>query len=233
MTLIETISISQSKDLFVSIKNFLRECYRNTKSSNSDVGLLSFTLKSAYYHWQKKNIFAHPNTWILGLKNIKTTVQLFIGNRYIGFLNKHDHTFLNINGELQINGRVELGKGCRLDICHNAICILNNCVINGKTNLIIAHRLTIGKNSTISWGCEFLDRDWHQLNYEGKKEKSPDIAIGDHVWIGSNCKILKGVHIADNSVVAANSVVTKSFTEEKVLIAGNPAKIIKRDIEWK
>ncbi|WP_319421336.1 acyltransferase [Pleurocapsa sp. FMAR1] len=233
MAFIAAISVFKSTNIFADIKNFLGECYRNSVSSTFDVNLISFALKSAYYHCKSRYIFAHPNTCIQGLTNIKTTGKLFIGNRYVGFLNKHDLSFLNISGQLQINGKVELGKGCRLDICQNAICILDNCTINGKTNLIIAHGLTIGKESTISWGCEFLDKDWHEINYEGKKEKSPEIVIGDRVWIGSNCKILKGVHIANNSVVAANSVVTKSFAEEKVLIAGNPAKIIKRNVEWK
>ena len=63
-------------------------------------------------------------------------------------------------------------------------------------------------------------------------ESPHPIEIGRHVWIGSGVKILKGVKIADNTVIAANSVVAESILEENVLIAGNPAHIIKRSITW-
>tara|TARA_B110000503_G_scaffold72285_1_gene111814 strand:- start:1009 stop:1188 length:180 start_codon:yes stop_codon:yes gene_type:complete len=57
--------------------------------------------------------------------------------------------------------------------------------------------------------------------------------IGNNVWIGLNSIILKGVSVGDNTIIAAGSVVTKSFGNNLV-IGGNPAKILKRDIEkWR
>ena len=58
------------------------------------------------------------------------------------------------------------------------------------------------------------------------------INIGNHVWIGMYVKILKDVSIADNSIVGAGAIVTKSFTDKNVIIAGTPAKIIKTNINW-
>ena len=43
---------------------------------------------------------------------------------------------------------------------------------------------------------------------------------------------MKGVNIEDNCVIGSSSLVNKSFKESNVIIAGVPAKIIKRDIEW-
>ena len=215
------------------MKNFIRGCYGIIRYSKSDVNVPLFLLKSAYYHLSSKNIFAHHNTIIEGLRNVETHGQLFVGTPYVGFLNKHDRTFLNINGKLLIEGTVVVGKGCRLDICKDAVCDLRGCSITGQTNLIIAHRLEIGEGSVISWGCELSDEDWHDIKYEGKQEKDRAIVIGKHVWIGSYVKILKGVHIGDNSVIASGAVVTKSFTEKNTLIAGNPAEIIKREVEWR
>jgi acetyltransferase-like isoleucine patch superfamily enzyme len=207
------------------MKNFIRGCYSVVRSANSDINIPLFLFKSAYYHLLLKNIFAHTNTTILGLRNIETRGQLFVGTNNVGFLNKHDRIFLNINGKLLIEGTVVIGKG--------ANCTLKQCEITGKTNLIIAHGLQVGEGSLISWGCELLDEDWHDIKYEGKREKDHTIVIGNHVWIGSYVKILKGVHISDNSVIASSAVVTKSFAEGNVLIAGNPAVIIKREVEWR
>lgn len=51
------------------------------------------------------------------------------------------------------------------------------------------------------------------------------VTIGNYVYIGSNSLILPGVTIGDNVLIAAGSVVTKSIPS-KVVVAGNPAKII-------
>ena len=216
------------------MREFIRGCYQVISGNNSDVNCPLFLLKSLYYSRLSKHIFAHHNTTISGLRNIQVQGHLFVGTAYVGFLNKYDRTFLNIGGKLVIQDHVNIGKGCRFDICKGAICTLRRCSITGQSNFIIAHSLDIGEGSVISWGCEFLDDDWHELTYEGRVQKVEDhgIVIGNHVWVGSHVKLLKGVHIGSNSVIGANAVVTRSFPEEHVLIAGNPATIVKRGVEW-
>ena len=58
------------------------------------------------------------------------------------------------------------------------------------------------------------------------------IAIGNHVWLGCHVTVLKNVELADDIVVGAGSVVTKSFIRSGVIIAGVPAKTVKEDIQW-
>lgn len=53
-----------------------------------------------------------------------------------------------------------------------------------------------------------------------------EITIGDDTWIGTGAMIMSGVNIGRGSVIAAGSVVTKSFPDFSV-IGGNPAKFIK------
>ena len=95
-------------------------------------------------------------------------------------------------------------------------------------------KITIGKNCIISWNVEFMGVDHHTLlDKNGKVCNYPEpIEIKDHVWIGSSVKICKGVTIAENNMIGMGSVVTKSFLETNCVIAGNPAKIVKRNVNW-
>ncbi len=62
--------------------------------------------------------------------------------------------------------------------------------------------------------------------------KSSNLSIGNHVWLGANSSILKGINIPNNTIVGYGSVVTKSFSEEYTIIAGNPARTIKQGVHW-
>lgn len=55
---------------------------------------------------------------------------------------------------------------------------------------------------------------------------SAPISIGNHVWIGMNVVVMRGVTIGDNTIIGANSVVTKNIPSN-VIAAGNPIKVIK------
>jgi acetyltransferase-like isoleucine patch superfamily enzyme len=78
-----------------------------------------------------------------------------------------------------------------------------------------------------------MDDDHHELLSDPAKAKTfSTVTIKDHVWIGCNVTILKGTQIGNNCVVAAGSIVKGSFPDN-VLLAGNPAKIIKQNINWK
>ena len=77
--------------------------------------------------------------------------------------------------------------------------------------------------------------DFHSVSRVNEEERiNPDrsIKIGNHVWVGERAYIKNGVTIADDSIVGACSVVTKSFRETNVLIAGTPASTKKEGIIW-
>ena len=64
-------------------------------------------------------------------------------------------------------------------------------------------------------------------------DNSPDgVIIGDHVWVGEKVYITKNVTIPNNCILAVNSVVTKRFQEANCVIAGNPAKVVKQNVQW-
>lgn len=180
-----------------------------------------------------KTMLLHQKVSIRGLRNINVKDQLQVGLNYVGFMHRTDKTYLNIKGKLIINGKYSIGRGCRIDIAPNALVnIGQGGYINCNSIVSIMHSLTIGNECAISWNCQFLDDDLHQLNYQEKAEISNNIIIGNKVWIGCNVKIYKGTVIPDGCVIASDSVVKGIFTIPNCLIGGVPARVIKNDVDW-
>ncbi len=180
-----------------------------------------------------KQLFLHQRVKIKGLKNIRVREYVEIGIGYIGFMHRTDKTFLNVKGKLNMNGKFIIGRGCRFDIGKDAIVnIGNNGFINCNTKLVIQHELTIGDSSGISWDCQVMDEDFHEIKYPGRKITGNGITIGNHVWVGCGVKIYKGTIIPDGCIVAADSMVRGEFKVRNALIGGNPAKVLKEDVYW-
>lgn len=59
---------------------------------------------------------------------------------------------------------------------------------------------------------------------------SQRLYIGNHVWLAERSRILKNAYISDGCIVGAEAVIAKKFEEPNCIIAGNPAKIIKKNI---
>ncbi|MDE7265244.1 MAG: sugar O-acetyltransferase [Clostridia bacterium] len=101
--------------------------------------------------------------------------------------------------------------------CNYGVCILDVCKVSIGDNCLIAPQ------AGIYTACHPLDRKTRTSGLElGKPVK-----IGNDCWIGGQAVINPGVTLGDNVVVGSGAVVTKSFPSN-VVIAGNPAKIIKK-----
>ena len=134
-------------------------------------------------------------------------------------LKKHGQS-LKVFGEIQcyFPEKVVIGDRCNL----------NDCVhMNARSGI------TIGNDVTISNGAMLISTGYDLEHWVATGERihieDKSIVIGDHCWIGARAIILPGVEITgEYVVVGAGAVVTKSITESKVVVAGNPARIVKR-----
>ena len=128
---------------------------------------------------------------------------------------------------------------------------IGNRVHIGNSTFISIDSIIIEDDVTIAWDCLFYDHNSHSINWEERKNdteqeyqditnrlslvknkdwsvvKSGSIHICSKVWIGTGCKILKGVAIGEGAIVAAGSVVTKDV-KAWTMVGGNPAVIIKQ-----
>lgn len=113
------------------------------------------------------------------------------------------------------------------------ISIGSGCGISGST-IYAMKEITIGDNVLIGGNCKIIDNDFHPLpvsqriNQKFEDIKKRAIFIGDGCFIGANSIILKGTILGKNCVVGAGSVVSGTFPDN-VIIAGNPAQIIKEN----
>lgn len=109
---------------------------------------------------------------------------------------------------------------------HKDLVTLTSFSVSGNCYFQAINGIVLGKNCLFAPGVKLISADHDFKNLGGFKKTRP-IIIGDDVWIGTSVVILPGVQIGNNCVIGAGSVVTKSFCEDGIVIAGNPAKKIK------
>jgi acetyltransferase-like isoleucine patch superfamily enzyme len=93
----------------------------------------------------------------------------------------------------------------------------------------------IGEWCMFSRDIEIRTTDAHSVvdvKTRQRINKPTSVKIGNHVWVGVGSLISKGSQIPNDSIVGAYSFVNKKFTEENVLIAGTPAKIVRHGVTW-
>lgn len=122
----------------------------------------------------------------------------------------HDQTF---TPSITIGNHCNIGEYCHITAINKIV--IGDGLLTGRFVLISdnSHGGLSREESTIPPAAR-------QLMSKG------EVIIGNNVWIGDKATILAGVHIGDNAIVAANSVVTKDVPANS-MVAGCPAKIIK------
>ena len=126
--------------------------------------------------------------------------------------------------------KVGLEKRCTfVTLRKEAKIIIGNKSGGSGVTLLAALNIGIGNNVMIGAHTMLIDNDFHHAD-PGRRSQSADsparpIIIEDNVFIGTNCMILKGVTIGENSVIGANSVVINNIPRNSIAI-GNPCKVV-------
>lgn len=161
--------------------------------------------------------------------NNKITFGKNFVSRQLWIIIKSNDCHLIIGDNVTFAGQIELhGVG-------RTLVIGNNTTVFGAVLICRDKDITIGENCLFSREIEIRSTDVHKiydLDTKKRVNEPQDVVIGDHVWIGAKAFISKGARIPSGSIVGATSFVNKAFEEENVVIAGTPAKIVKRNIYW-
>jgi acetyltransferase-like isoleucine patch superfamily enzyme len=155
------------------------------------------------------------------------------------------------DNKISVGEKCLLGVQIILETPYSKVSIGNRVYI-GNSTIIAKNSISFGNDILVSSGVTFYDHDSHSLDFIERNEdikkayndyvnekgnylknknwdivNSKPIVIHDHVWIGFESIILKGVTIGEGAIVGARSVVTKDVPPFTI-VAGNPAKIVKQ-----
>jgi len=131
---------------------------------------------------------------------------------------------------IYLGGNLVVKEGARLCPCNQqaTIKIGDNTTIGYHTFMFASESIEIGANCLIAPFVYIVDSD-HSIDRKKLINQQPNdtakITIGDDVWLGTGCKILKGVSIGNGAVIAAGAIV-KDDVPEYAIYGGIPAKMI-------
>lgn len=182
-------------------------------------------LKLTVYFATKLNYFRSKFLWkiVLGnsckfdaktifYKHRNSQIKIGSGNTFLSRPNG-----LNLIGINRVSIIATKAEGANISIGDN--CGFSGSSITSFLSIEIGNKVMFGANTFVT------DSDWHPEDSRSGPPKQ--VRIHDNVWLGLNVVVLKGVSIGENTIVGANSVVTKSLPAN-VVAAGNPCRVIKQ-----
>ena len=142
---------------------------------------------------------------------------------------------LDRNARLTVpgQGRVSVNCGTRISVVENAHLEIGPGTAIGHDSFITCfNHIVIGSGCLFSWNVNVFDGNVHALMISGVEQpRVKTVSIGHQVWIGTGAVVMSAT-IGDGSVVGAGSVVT-SDVPDGVVVAGNPARVVKKDASWR
>ena len=196
-----------------------------------------------FHYWGLGGLL-HPR--ILASKNLKikkmkgkVTVKsskiaaVQIGFGHVGIVdNKNCRALWENSGKITFLGIANIGPSSRI-VNSGTLVIGDNFCINASSSIICYKKISFGENVLISWECLIMDTDFHRVvSMETGKRLNDDeeVKIGSHVWIGCRSMILKGGKIPSDSIIAAGSIINRSYYDTNSIYS--TVGKVKDQINW-
>lgn len=158
-------------------------------------------------------------------KSIINATNVFIGNN----VTIRNNTTISCKN-LTIGDRTAIHSG-------NVISGKNSFSIGENSRIINDHFIDLWNNVDIgnnTWLAGKRSQIWSHGSIHTKTGlKNLSVKIGDNIYVGSNSSIAPGVKIANVNLIGMGSVLTKPIITSKNIVAGNPAVIVKENIDWR
>lgn len=136
-------------------------------------------------------------------------------------------------GRIEFQGPARLGHGSKVT-CGGILTFGADLVATAEVRIICSERIALGPRTRLGWEAMIFDANFHETRLaDGEWSDSAPVAVGADSWIGAGAWLLPGARVPDRTVVGAGAHVTASFEEPRVLLAGVPARVVRRGIEWR
>lgn len=196
-------------------------------------------LRCFFFNYLSRSVFVHAGRIFFsrltcidlsggGIITIDGT--LFLGHNEIDGSKLETCLKIYEKGVLSVKGNFSVYAGCDIRIKGGSL-LLKSGFFNKGTEVFCASRIEIGEGCAISRNVSIRDYDAHVIE-DAEYHIAKPIKIGNHVWIGERAMIRKGVTIGDGAVIASGAIVTHDVPAGSV-VAGIPARVLKRDVVWR
>ena len=172
---------------------------------------------------------------------------------------KRSRGIWQVSGTVSFGGKAGIGHGSKISV-RGDLKLGAGFNMTAESTIVCAKEITFGDDCLLAWDVLVMDTDEHPIyrhetnrhetrdsgsvpspevprpvsNNSENERINPDkaIIVGNHVWIGCKCVLLKGAEVPNNAVVAAGTLLTSSFAGEHQVIGGNPPSVLKHDVHW-
>lgn len=162
------------------------------------------------------------------------TAMVKIGFGDVGHYDrKRSRGIWQVSGTVTFGGKAGIGHGSKLSV-RGHLNFGADFNMTAESTIVCADNITFGKDCLVGWDVLVMDTDEHPLYDMAGNRLNPNrpIVVGNHVWIGCKCVLLKGAEVPDNTVVAAGTLLKSAFEGECQVIGGNPPAVLKREVRW-
>ena len=173
---------------------------------------------------------------------------------------KRSRSIWQVSGTVSFGGKASIGHGSKLSV-RGDLKLGANFNMTAESTIVCAKEIRFGDDCLLAWDILVMDTDEHPLYYRHETARretrdssfvpcpevpcpvsndmeneriNPDkpIIVGNHVWIGCKCVLLKGAELPDDTVLAAGTLLKSAFAGENQVIGGNPPSILKKEVRW-
>lgn len=221
------VILSKTRSLFLLIGSFLQRFRKKPKKPPRRIETVETARLIQKYGFGScgERVKIGENVEIVGFPgNIHLGKRVVIGDgARLVCTDEQSSIVIGPSTVIQPRAILETGPGGRIELgLKNSVNPF--CVLYGYGGLKTGEYVRIATHTVIIPANHVFDDPETPITRQGLSKKG--ITIGNDVWIGCNCSILDGVHIADGCVIAAGSVVNRNVQANSV-VGGVPAKLLK------
>lgn len=183
------------------------------------------------FHWRTKTYVSKDARLLIDCPQ-KYGVRIGIWGGSYAKANRRTNFQMFDKAVVRFQGPASFSKGTHVIARGNAhLEVGEHFFCNANCDILCNKLIRFGQDNLLGWNITLLDSDGHNTIVNGKcQEASKSILLGNHIWIGAESSILKGVSLAKGTIVPYGSIIHKSNDSENVVFQN---KVLKSDIVWK